>query len=197
MIFTKASLLLVVGLANNFNSVNGAVIPGGLLPDDLQDATDVVTDTTFTTISGKSLGRDDKDHHPEEDASPHRGLRAKNLVPVCRTNPPRNPWSFHTIYLNENAADQQIANGRDILRGACDDLCDALCNDGNACTIDYDAAIGCEQGGCYALSNRPSVNCEITGGDSCQMVDGCDAITGCSYVPCYKSFEDNASSRQQ
>lgn len=61
MIFTKASLLLVVGLANNFNSVNGAVIPGGLLPDDLQDATDVVTDTTFTTISGKSLGRDDKE----------------------------------------------------------------------------------------------------------------------------------------
>lgn len=54
-------------------------------------------------------------------------------VEICHV-PPGDPANFHTIKVSENALAAHLAHG-DVL-GACNDVCAALCDDGNPCTID-------------------------------------------------------------
>ena len=54
-------------------------------------------------------------------------------VQVCHI-PPDDPDNFHTIKIGEKALDAHLSHLD--LAGACDESCTALCDDGNACTID-------------------------------------------------------------
>src|SRR5262245_28257245 len=54
-------------------------------------------------------------------------------VQVCH-RPPGNPANYQTITIGANALASHLAHGD--LPGACDSQCEALCDDGNACTAD-------------------------------------------------------------
>lgn len=55
-------------------------------------------------------------------------------VEVCH-RPPGNPNNYQTITISANALPAHLAHGD--LPGACATQCDALCNDGNACTVGH------------------------------------------------------------
>ena len=94
-------------------------------------------------------------------------------VEICHV-PPGNPANFHTITVSENAMAAHLEHGD--VAGACNALCAALCDDGNACTID-DAA-DCEENGCP--SDRAPVDCND--GNEC-TADSCDPASGCANAP--------------
>jgi hypothetical protein len=54
-------------------------------------------------------------------------------VEICHI-PPGNPDNYHTITISEKAFAAHLAHGD--FAGACDSACSALCDDGDACTID-------------------------------------------------------------
>jgi hypothetical protein len=91
-------------------------------------------------------------------------------VEVCHI-PPENPDNYHTIKISEKALAKHLAHFD--LVGSCNELCDTLCDDGNACTIDHDD--NCEQNGCYAVTEP--VDC--SDGNLCTD-DLCDPASGCS-----------------
>ncbi len=94
-------------------------------------------------------------------------------VEVCHI-PPDNPANFHTIRVSENALSAHLAHGD--LGGPCNAVCDDLCDDGNACTIDHND--DCEQNGCLAIP--APVDC--SDGDLC-TVDSCEPASGCVNTP--------------
>src|SRR5262249_31296826 len=92
-------------------------------------------------------------------------------VKVCH-KPPGNPANFHTISVGQSAVPAHLAHG-DLL-GDCSQFCSALCDDGNACTIDACSADGT---GCAAV--HPAVNCDDS--NAC-TTDSCDPSSGCQYA---------------
>lgn len=87
-------------------------------------------------------------------------------VDVCHI-PPGNPANFHTITIGAKALGAHLAHGD--LAGPCQDFCEALCDDGDACTIDACA----DGGGCV----HPAVDCDD--GNACTDDDRCDPLIGC------------------
>ncbi len=73
-------------------------------------------------------------------------------VNVCH-RPPGNPANFHTINISENALQAHLGHGD--LAGTCGENCQALCDDGNACTQDVDPS----SGDCACLAEHPPVVC--------------------------------------
>jgi hypothetical protein len=91
-------------------------------------------------------------------------------VNVCHI-PPGNPANFHTITIGEKALAAHLAHGD--LAGACDDFCETLCDDGDACTVDACA----DGGGCV----HPAVDCDD--GNACTEDELCDPQSGCLNEP--------------
>ncbi|MCB1036266.1 MAG: hypothetical protein KDD47_20750 [Acidobacteria bacterium] len=89
---------------------------------------------------------------------------------VCHF-PPGNPANFHTITVSDNAVDAHLTNHDDLL-GSCLANCEAICDDGNACTIDVvpdpDRCI-------CAPEPRAQVDC--SDGNAC-TADSCDSVSG-------------------
>lgn len=90
-------------------------------------------------------------------------------VEVCHI-PPGNPDNFHTITISENALPAHLAHGD--LPGPCDANCEALCDDGDACTSHT-----CDSGGC---DEPQPVDCDDS--NLC-TTDSCDSAEGCLYTP--------------
>ncbi len=94
-------------------------------------------------------------------------------VKICHI-PPGNPANWHTITVGEPAAPAPLARGA--LLGSCFANCEALCDDGDACTID-----ACDPDTEQCLVDHPPVNCDD--GMYCTL-DSCDsAAGGCVYEP--------------
>ncbi|NNE06226.1 MAG: hypothetical protein HKN15_10935 [Xanthomonadales bacterium] len=104
---------------------------------------------------------------------PQPALAGGSKVEVCHI-PPDDPDNFHTIRIGSKALNAHL-NHLD-LAGACDGLCAALCDDGDACTIDDTA--NCEEAGCPAVPEL--VDCDD--GDLC-TIDSCDSLLGCENDP--------------
>lgn len=89
---------------------------------------------------------------------------------VCHF-PPGNPANFHTITVGGNAVNAHVTNHGDLV-GSCLANCEAICDDGNACTIDVepnpDLCI-------CAAAPRAQVDC--SDGNAC-TADSCDAASG-------------------
>lgn len=96
-----------------------------------------------------------------------------NKVDVCHL-PPGNPFNWHTITISEKALPAHLAHGD--LEGSCLENCEALCDDGDACTQDVQA--DAEECVCWPAAPRPPVDCDD--GNPCTQ-DSCDAIDGCLY----------------
>ena len=96
-------------------------------------------------------------------------------VTICHI-PPGNPANAHTITISENAWPAHRDNHGDLL-GSCDDNCDALCDDGDACTQDVDMSAET----CTCLPAPEPVDCND--GVFC-TIDSCDPASGsCVYEP--------------
>ena len=93
-------------------------------------------------------------------------------VRICHI-PPGDSDNFHTIMVSENALLAHLAHG-DVI-GSCDEYCDILCDDGDACTID-----ACDPATGTCLADHPPVDCED--GDSC-TINNCDPLSGCLSAP--------------
>jgi len=107
-------------------------------------------------------------------------------VNVCHI-PPDNPENFHTIKITEKALAAHLAHGD--FAGACDDVCEVLCDDGDACTDDK--IDDCEINGCAVM--RDPVDCN-DGLDLC-VTSTCDSNLGCSDpVPVTCDSDDQCSS---
>ncbi len=102
--------------------------------------------------------------------------RQSDKVEVCH-RPPDDPSNYHTISVSANAVAAHLAHG-DLL-GPCETQCPALCDDGNACTIDsgvWDA--GARRCACL----QTPVVCGAS--DQCHDAGVCDPGTGlCSNPP--------------
>jgi hypothetical protein len=95
-------------------------------------------------------------------------------VQVCH-RPPGNPANYHTITISANALASHLAHGD--LPGACEDQCEALCNDGNACTVDagtFDPATK------RCVCSPTPVDCDDS--NTC-TADSCNPATGCVNTP--------------
>lgn len=92
-------------------------------------------------------------------------------VTVCHI-PPSNPANFHDITISEKALQAHLNHG-DFL-GSCSAHCEALCDDGDACTQDYVT----ENGECVCLDGHPPVDCDDS--NPC-TADLCDPDVGCEY----------------
>ena len=100
-------------------------------------------------------------------------VQAASKVQVCHL-PPGNPDNFHSITVPETRLSAHLAHGD--LTGSCSASCDALCDDGDACTEDHNS--DCEENGCLAIPEP--VNCD----DSLLCTtDSCDPEAGCQYAP--------------
>jgi len=97
-------------------------------------------------------------------------IHAGNKVKVCHV-PPGNPDSFHTITVSENALQAHLSHGD--LAGSCFANAEALCDDGNACTID-----GMDPDTETCLADHPPVDCDdsnLCTNDTCDPADGCQS----------------------
>lgn len=93
-------------------------------------------------------------------------------VQVCHL-PPSDPTNFHTITISEKALPAHLGHGD--LPGSCFANAEALCDDGNACTIDVmDMATE------TCLADHPPVDCDD--GLLC-TADSCDPTNGCQNAP--------------
>ncbi len=91
-------------------------------------------------------------------------------VQICHI-PPGDPENFHTITIGENALSAHLAHGD--LGGACDENCQTLCGDGNACTI-----AECDpNGGCVPADPIDCDDQAICTTDSCDPDSGCENAT--------------------
>ncbi len=100
--------------------------------------------------------------------------RAPAKVQVCH-RPPDNPANYHTITIGGNALASHLAHGD--LPGACETKCEALCDDGNACTADtgvWDPATA------RCICSHSEANCDD--GNAC-TTDSCDPASGCRNAP--------------
>ena len=94
---------------------------------------------------------------------------------ICHI-PPGNPENFHTITVNDKAVAAHVANHGDFV-GSCQENCEAVCSDGNACTIDVEADL--DQCICAAEPRAP-IDC--SDGNTC-TADSCDEFSGCVNDP--------------
>jgi hypothetical protein len=96
-------------------------------------------------------------------------------VTICHF-PPGNPENVQTITISLNAwPAHELLHGD--LFFPCDEDCDEVCDDGNACTQDVDPTA--EDCTCIA-EPRPPVDCGDT--TSC-TIDSCDPDIGCVNTP--------------
>mmetsp|Transcript_47138 Transcript_47138/g.135813 ORF Transcript_47138/g.135813 Transcript_47138/m.135813 type:complete len:255 (+) Transcript_47138:329-1093(+) len=102
-------------------------------------------------------------------------LESPERVEICHFDGKSN--KLQTLTMNIRAAQKFLENYDDFL-GACDLHCDAICDDGNRCTVNYDTT--CE-GGC--LRDPEPVNCDEYPDDKCTVFDGCNPDEGCIYKP--------------
>jgi hypothetical protein len=72
-----------------------------------------------------------------------RRLAPSDKVEICHI-PPDDPESFKTISVSGNAVAAHLEHGD--IEGACNDLCDVLCDDGNPCT--EAVSVDCKDSGC-------------------------------------------------
>lgn len=99
-------------------------------------------------------------------------VQAANKVQVCHI-PPDNPSHYHTITISENALEAHLGHGD--FPGSCYANAEALCDDGNPCTID---AMDPQTETC--LTDHAPVNCDDS--NPCTN-DSCDPASGCQYAP--------------
>ncbi len=100
-------------------------------------------------------------------------------VDICHI-PPGNPANWHTINVSVNAVPAHEGHGDPIvfdvdgdpIDGACWEVCEQLCDDGNACTQDISS--NTEECICYG-DERPQVNCDDS--NEC-TVNTCNELTG-------------------
>jgi len=97
---------------------------------------------------------------------------APTNLKVCHL-PPDNPENYHTITISEDALNAHLAHGD--LAGGCFMNAEALCDDGNPCTVD---GMDTETETCRV--DKPTVNCDD--GNLC-TTDSCDPASGCQSVP--------------
>lgn len=103
-------------------------------------------------------------------------------VEVCHL-PPGELDNFHTITISDKALGAHVEHGD--LEGACDGVCAALCDDGDACTIDDTG--DCSVNGCPV--ERTAVNCD----DGNNLTnDYCDSGSGCINV-CIDGYVDDGN----
>jgi hypothetical protein len=123
---------------------------------------------------------------------------ATPTVVICH-RPPGNPANHHTITISSSALAAHLAHGD--LQGACATQCEAVCNDGNACTVDSSGPLAagecrcvhapadCEDGNvCTADSCDPGVGCVYAAqvglacddGNACTSGETCDAQAQCA-----------------
>ena len=89
---------------------------------------------------------------------------------VCHF-PPGNPANFHTITVGDNAVNAHVNNHGDLV-GSCLENCEAICDDGNACTID----VVPDPDQCICTAEpRPEVDCNDS--NPC-TADACDPVNG-------------------
>ena len=103
-------------------------------------------------------------------------------VKVCHI-PPGEPANFHTITIGENALNAHLAHGD--LAGSCFANGEALCDDGNACTVDSmdEVTETCSP-------DHPPVDCDD--GLLC-TTDSCDPASGCQSAPIVCNDGDNCT----
>ena len=93
--------------------------------------------------------------------NPSAAPAAEDKVPICHF-PPGNPANFHTITVSARALDAHATHGD--FGGPCDEHCEEICSDGDACTID-----ACDpKGGC---ADPAPVDCnddDLCTTDSCE-----------------------------
>ncbi|MBX2800463.1 MAG: VCBS repeat-containing protein [Myxococcales bacterium] len=99
-------------------------------------------------------------------------LAAPNKVDVCH-RPPGNSTQLQSIVVSQNAVAAHVSNHGDVV-GMCDDVCDTICSDGNACTQDCDVSTTT----CYETA--PLVDCDDSDPTT---VDSCEPLVGCINTP--------------
>jgi hypothetical protein len=104
--------------------------------------------------------------------APPPGGTLPTLV-ICH-RPPDNPASPHTITIQQSALASHLAHGD--LVGACATQCEAVCNDGDACTVDSGTPNLIGQCSC----SHAAANCDD--GNVC-TADSCDPRAGCVQAP--------------
>jgi hypothetical protein len=82
---------------------------------------------------------------------------------------------FKTITVSEAVVDTHLGHGD--FEGSCDGYCQVLCDDGDACTVDY-SGISCEENGCATFPRGPT---DCDDGNECTM-DTCDPLSGCQHA---------------
>lgn len=93
-------------------------------------------------------------------------------VTVCHI-PPGDPENYHDITISETALQAHLDHGD--YEGTCQENCPSVCDDDNACTIDYDSSS--EE--CICLDEpRPAVDCDDS--NPC-TADACNSAVGCTY----------------
>ena len=98
---------------------------------------------------------------------------AAEKIAMCHL-PPGNPDNWHTIYISVNAAAAHLGHGD--LDGTCLANCEALCDDGDACTQDVEP----DDTQCLCKAEPTPVDCNDS--DPCTD-DSCDVAQGCQYSP--------------
>ncbi len=90
-------------------------------------------------------------------------------VTICHI-PPGNPANWHTITISTNALQTHLDRHGDF-EGSCVEVCDQLCDDGNACTQDVIPDLD----ECICATDPTPVDCDDS--NSC-TADSCDPATG-------------------
>lgn len=103
-------------------------------------------------------------------------------VEICHV--PAGTQAPHTLTVGEQVLGVHLAHGD--LEGSCAANCEALCDDGDACTIDCDVDTFDLQGCLQAP--RPPVDCALLGTE-----DWCDPLGGCQYeeTDCGNGLDDD------
>eukprot|EP00516_Mucochytrium_quahogii_P008347 CAMPEP_0203765162 /NCGR_PEP_ID=MMETSP0098-20131031/18260_1 /ASSEMBLY_ACC=CAM_ASM_000208 /TAXON_ID=96639 /ORGANISM=" , Strain NY0313808BC1" /LENGTH=726 /DNA_ID=CAMNT_0050661389 /DNA_START=97 /DNA_END=2277 /DNA_ORIENTATION=+ len=121
----------------------------------------------FTSFRGfRSLKRGDRDNESDSDSDSDSGSDSEE----------EDELQYKTIRVSRKAAAKHVAKHGDLV-GSCNDWCETICNDTNACTVDANPGDDCEANGCTPIADRAPTNCDD--GDACTN-DGCDPLTGCT-----------------
>ena len=146
---------------------------------------------------------EDWDLPTTDNAAPTRQLRRQPKVEVCKV-PPGNPAAFHTITVGAPAVNTHVNKGS--FRGACNTVCEQVCDDGDPCTDDsecddricYFPPVDCDDGNlCTTNSCDPVEGCvsepvECDDGNRCTR-DECDPDIGCTFTAIDCDEEDDIS----
>ncbi len=134
---------------------------------------------------GDDDGDDDGYYHGDDDGDDvgkrRRRFKCRKKVKICHFSR-RNPDKFRTIKVRKKWLWWHLKHGAKL--GSCSRICDRICDDGDACTIDHYG--NCEKEGC-APEPRETIDC--SDGDLCTE-DTCDPVDGCINTPIECDDED-------